>query len=119
MTEPGTGSDLQRTRAKAIRTGDDYVIDGAKTFISNGYVANLVIAVANPDPDDAAAGPRWWWSRPMTHRLIVIPARHDQPSATPRRSVGGPLVGPVESDDGTLDRNRVAASGVWGNWQPN
>jgi len=56
MTEPGTGSDLQSIRAKAIRTGDDYVIDGSKTFISNGYLANLVITVAKTDPDDAAAG---------------------------------------------------------------
>jgi acyl-CoA dehydrogenase len=56
MTEPGTGSDLQSVKTKAIRDGDEYVIDGAKTFISNGYLANLVITVAKTDPDNAAAG---------------------------------------------------------------
>jgi alkylation response protein AidB-like acyl-CoA dehydrogenase len=56
MTEPGTGSDLQSVKAKAIRDGDEYVLDGSKTFISNGLLADLVIVVAKTDPDDAAAG---------------------------------------------------------------
>jgi acyl-CoA dehydrogenase len=56
MTEPGTGSDLQSVRTKAIRQGDEYVIDGAKTFISNGSMCDLVIVVAKTDPDNAAAG---------------------------------------------------------------
>jgi long-chain-acyl-CoA dehydrogenase len=56
MTEPGTGSDLQSVRTKAIRQGDQYVIDGAKTFISNGLLANLVVTVAKTDPEDAAKG---------------------------------------------------------------
>jgi acyl-CoA dehydrogenase len=56
MTEPGTGSDLQSIKAKAIKDGDDYVIDGSKTFISNGLLAELVIVVVKTDPDDAAAG---------------------------------------------------------------
>ncbi|MEY2407081.1 MAG: acyl-CoA dehydrogenase [Acidimicrobiaceae bacterium] len=56
MTEPGTGSDLQSITTKAIRTGDEYVIDGSKTFISNGLLAELVIVAAKTDPDDAAAG---------------------------------------------------------------
>jgi len=43
MTEPGTGSDLSGIRARAVRDGDDYVIDGAKTFITNGINADLVI----------------------------------------------------------------------------
>ena len=45
MTEPGTGSDLQGVRTRAIRDGDEWVIDGAKTFISNGQHADLVIVV--------------------------------------------------------------------------
>jgi alkylation response protein AidB-like acyl-CoA dehydrogenase len=45
MTEPGTGSDLQSVRTTARRDGDDYVIDGAKTFITNGQNANLVLVV--------------------------------------------------------------------------
>jgi acyl-CoA dehydrogenase len=56
MTEPGTGSDLQSIKAKAIKDGDDYVIDGSKTFISNGLLAELVIVVVKTDPDDAAGG---------------------------------------------------------------
>jgi alkylation response protein AidB-like acyl-CoA dehydrogenase len=43
MTEPGAGSDLSGMRTKAVRQGDDYVIDGAKTFITNGINADLVI----------------------------------------------------------------------------
>jgi alkylation response protein AidB-like acyl-CoA dehydrogenase len=56
MTEPGTGSDLQSVKTKAIRSGDEYVLDGAKTFISNGLHADLVIVVAKTDPDNAAKG---------------------------------------------------------------
>ncbi len=58
MTEPGTGSDLQSVKTKAIKTeaGDEYVLDGSKTFISNGLLANLVLTVAKTDPDNQAAG---------------------------------------------------------------
>jgi acyl-CoA dehydrogenase len=51
MTEPGTGSDLANIQTRARREGDDYVIDGAKTFISNGQNCDLVIVVAKTDPD--------------------------------------------------------------------
>jgi acyl-CoA dehydrogenase len=50
MTEPGTGSDLAAVQTRAIRDGDTYVIDGAKTFISNGQNCDLVIVVAKTDP---------------------------------------------------------------------
>jgi len=43
LTEPGCGSDLKALRTKAIRDGDHYVIDGAKTFITNGFTANLLV----------------------------------------------------------------------------
>jgi acyl-CoA dehydrogenase len=56
MTEPGTGSDLQSIKTKAIKSGTEYVIDGSKTFISNGLLCDLVIVVAKTDPDNAAAG---------------------------------------------------------------
>jgi alkylation response protein AidB-like acyl-CoA dehydrogenase len=60
MTEPGTGSDLQSIKTRAMResgeSGDIYVIDGSKTFISNGLLTNLVITVARTDPDNAARG---------------------------------------------------------------
>ncbi|MCV7013441.1 acyl-CoA dehydrogenase family protein [Mycolicibacterium madagascariense] len=50
MTEPGTGSDLQSITTSAVRDGDDYVINGAKTFISNGMLADLVVVAAKTDP---------------------------------------------------------------------
>jgi acyl-CoA dehydrogenase len=56
MTEPGTGSDLQAVRTRAVRQGDGYVIDGAKTFISNGLLAGLVLVVAKTDPTQGARG---------------------------------------------------------------
>jgi alkylation response protein AidB-like acyl-CoA dehydrogenase len=46
MTEPGTGSDLQAVRTSAIADGDHYVVNGSKTFITNGYLCDLVIVVA-------------------------------------------------------------------------
>src|SRR3954452_6803306 len=56
MTEPGTGSDLQNVKTKAIRDGDHYVLNGAKTFITNGLQAELIIVVAKTDPSEAAKG---------------------------------------------------------------
>ena len=55
MTEPGTGSDVAAITTTARRDGDDYVIDGAKTFISNGQLCDLVIVAAKTDPDPANA----------------------------------------------------------------
>ncbi len=51
MTEPGTGSDLAAIRTRAVRDGDDYVVNGAKTFITNGQLADLVIVVARTSDD--------------------------------------------------------------------
>ena len=56
MTEPGTGSDLQAVRTTAIRDGEDYVINGSKTFISNGSLCDLLVIVAKTDPTQKAAG---------------------------------------------------------------
>src|SRR3546814_19712609 len=50
MTEPGGGSDLQAIRTSAIRDGDDYIINGAKTFISKGQSDDVVVVVAETDP---------------------------------------------------------------------
>ena len=50
MTEPGMGSDLKAMRTTAKRDGDHYIINGSKTFISNGQLANLVIVCAKTDP---------------------------------------------------------------------
>ena len=56
MTEPGTGSDLQGIRTTALRQGDDYVINGSKTYITNGVQADLVILVAKTDPTAGGKG---------------------------------------------------------------
>ena len=56
MTEPGAGSDLQGMRSRAVRDGDSYVLNGQKTFISNGQLADLVITVCKTDPDAGAKG---------------------------------------------------------------
>ncbi|RNL65453.1 acyl-CoA dehydrogenase [Nocardioides marmoriginsengisoli] len=56
MTEPGAGSDLQGIRTTAIDKGDHYLVNGSKTFISNGIHADLVIVVARTDPDAGHKG---------------------------------------------------------------
>ena len=56
MSEPGAGSDLQSIRTTAIRDGDEYVINGSKTFISNGQLADLIVVVAKTDPAEGAKG---------------------------------------------------------------
>ncbi|HMV61031.1 MAG TPA: acyl-CoA dehydrogenase family protein [Agitococcus sp.] len=56
MTEPGAGSDLQAIRTTAIRNGDHYVLNGSKTFITNGQHADLVILAAKTDPNGGAKG---------------------------------------------------------------
>lgn len=67
MTEPGTGSDLQSVRTTAIKDGDDYVINGSKTFISNGQNCDFVIVVAKTDPNEGAKGTS----------LIIVEASRD------------------------------------------
>ena len=56
MSEPGAGSDLQGVRTRAVRDGDHYVVSGSKTFISNGYLADLVLLVCKTDPQAGARG---------------------------------------------------------------
>jgi len=56
MTEPGAGSDLQGIRTTAVDKGDHYVLNGSKTFISNGILSDLVIVVARTDPEAGHKG---------------------------------------------------------------
>ena len=56
MTEPGTGSDLQAIKTRAVRDGDEYVITGSKIFISNGWLCDGIIIAAKTDPEQGAAG---------------------------------------------------------------
>jgi acyl-CoA dehydrogenase len=56
MTEPGAGSDLKAMRSNARRDGQDWVLNGQKTFISNGQLADIVIVAAKTDPEAGARG---------------------------------------------------------------
>jgi acyl-CoA dehydrogenase len=56
MTEPGAGSDLQSVKTSAVRKGDKYIVNGSKTFITNGWNCDLVIVVAKTDPAKGAKG---------------------------------------------------------------
>ncbi|MEU5754732.1 acyl-CoA dehydrogenase family protein [Streptomyces sp. NPDC047829] len=56
MTEPGAGSDLQGIRTTATDEGDHYLLNGAKTFISNGILADLVVVVARTTPEGGSGG---------------------------------------------------------------
>jgi acyl-CoA dehydrogenase len=56
MTEPGAGSDLQGIRTTAVDKGDHYVLNGSKTFISNGILSDLVVVVAKTEPEAGSKG---------------------------------------------------------------
>ena len=56
MTEPGAGSDLQAVRTTAIKDGNELVINGSKTFVTNGAMADVVIVVCKTDPEAGARG---------------------------------------------------------------
>jgi alkylation response protein AidB-like acyl-CoA dehydrogenase len=56
MTEPGAGSDIKAMSTRAVRAGDSYIVNGAKTFITNGLSADLVIVAAKTDPDAGRRG---------------------------------------------------------------
>ena len=56
ITEPGAGSDAQNIQTKAVRDGDHYIVNGSKTFITNGVYGDLIVTVVKTDPDAGAAG---------------------------------------------------------------
>ena len=56
MTEPGAGSDLAGIKTSAVRDGDDWILNGSKTFISAGINSDLVIVVARTDPEAGHKG---------------------------------------------------------------
>ena len=56
MSEPGAGSDLKQVKATARRDGDHYMLNGTKTFISNGLLADLVLVVARTNPEAGHRG---------------------------------------------------------------
>ena len=56
MTEPSAGSDLQGLKTRAVRDGDDYIVNGSKIFITNGYLAGLIALVVKTRPGEGAKG---------------------------------------------------------------
>lgn len=61
LTEPGGGSDLKELRTSAVRRGDTYVVNGAKTFITNGHIADRVLLATKTAPEAGAKGVTMLW----------------------------------------------------------
>ncbi len=56
ITEPNTGSDVAAIKTRAVRDGDQYILNGSKTFITNGHYSDFIVVAAKTDPDAGAAG---------------------------------------------------------------
>lgn len=78
ITEPGAGSDAQNIQTKAIRDGDHYIVNGSKTFITNGVYGDLIVTVVKTDPDAGAAGVS----------LLVIEQKMEGVTATKLKKLG-------------------------------
>ncbi len=102
MTEPGAGSDLQAVRTTARRDGDDFIISGSKTYITNGQNADIILTVCKTDPQQGAKGTS----------LILVEA--DRPGFARGRNLD--KVGQWSADTSELFFNdvRVPASNVIG-----
>jgi alkylation response protein AidB-like acyl-CoA dehydrogenase len=108
ITEPGAGSDVAGIRTKAVRDGDDYLISGSKTFITNGARADFILLVAKTDPDARHEG--------IT--LFVVDLKGEDGNHVPGFTVSRTLekMGMHASDTGelTFDEVRVPADAVVG-----
>ena len=108
ITEPGAGSDVAGIRTSAIRDGDEYVINGSKTFITNGPRADFIVLVTKTDPSARHDG--------IT--LFVLPLRDEEGNHVPGFSVSAELekMGMHASDTGELSFEdvRVPADAVLG-----
>ncbi len=99
ITEPGAGSDVAGIRTKAIRDGDDYLITGSKTFITNGARADFILLVAKTDPDARHEG----------ISLFLVDLRDGDGNPVPGFEVARKLekMGMHASDTGELAFNEV------------
>jgi citronellyl-CoA dehydrogenase len=108
ITEPGAGSDVAGIRTKAIKDGDDYLITGSKTFITNGARADFIVLVAKTDPDARHEG--------IT--LFVVDLRDEDGNHVPGFQVARKLekMGMHSSDTAELsfEEVRVPAENVLG-----
>jgi citronellyl-CoA dehydrogenase len=108
ITEPGAGSDVASIRTTAVRDGDEYVINGAKTFITNGARADYIVLVTKTDPDKGHDG--------IT--LFVVDLRDENGNLVPGFTVSAELekMGMHASDTGELafEDVRVPAENMLG-----
>jgi len=108
ITEPGAGSDVAGIRTKAVRDGDEYLISGSKTFITNGPRANFILLVAKTDPEARHEG----------ISLFLVDLRDKQGERVPGFTVSAELekMGMHASDTGELafDEVRVPAENLLG-----
>lgn len=104
MTEPGAGSDLQGIKTTAVKDGDSYVINGQKTFISNGLLADVVVIAAKTDPN----------ADPAYSGLSLIVVERDTPGFERGKKI--PKVGMKAQDTAELffDDCRVPAGNILG-----
>ena len=86
MTEPSGGSDLANLKSTAVRDGDDWILNGSKTFITNGYSADLVVVAARTSPEKKAKGISLFARRDRHGRLQPRPqARQGRPGRVRHR----------------------------------
>lgn len=78
VTEPGAGSDVNGVKTRAVRKGDEYILNGQKMWITNGGVANWYFLLARTDPDPKAPA-----GRAFTGFIV----ERDWPGVTPGRKV--------------------------------
>ena len=102
MTEPGTGSDLASIRTTAVRDGDDYVINGQKTFISNGQLADLIVVAVKTDPSQTHAG------------MSLIVVEGDRPGFTRGRNLAKVGMKAQDTSELFFDDVRVPAANLLG-----
>jgi alkylation response protein AidB-like acyl-CoA dehydrogenase len=102
MTEPSGGSDLAALKTTAVRDGDDWILNGSKTFITNGYSADLVIVAARTAPEKKARG------------ITLFGVETDRPGFSRGRKLD--KVGQDESDTAELffDDLRVSSDDIIG-----
>jgi len=103
MTEPGTGSDLQSIRTSAVKDGDDYVINGSKIFITNGYLSDIAVVVCRTG--DSGSG-----SKDMS--LILVEA--DRPGFTKAKPLNKVGMHAQDTCELFFDEVRVPQSNLLG-----
>ena len=103
MTEPGAGSDLQGIRTTATRDGDHWLLNGAKTFITNGINSDLVIVVARTDPDAGSRG------------ISLLVVERDMPGFTRGRKLDKIGLHAQDTAELFFDDVRVPAANLLGN----